>query len=208
MRIILSICLFAAASAFAAETNFTLTVDGITYTNAHFGATTPSSVTLFHSTGVATIPLEKLPPDLQKQLGYDPQRVAQQEAAAAEAQKKAADARRVRIKVSVDGSGTVKLRDGKLWYEVNSFGPPDKPITVNGVEWTPVWKEGVSDVYDSFAPPLTTLKGATVNLKRISGRGRVKIIDQPNPDNNYTLAVSLDDSLEWGADWYEVELSW
>jgi hypothetical protein len=190
-------------------------VDGITYTNAHFGTTTPSSVTLLHSTGVATIPLEKLPPDLQKQLGYDLQRatqwrVAEQqaEAAAAEAQRKAADARRVRIKVSVDGSGTVKVRDGKLWYEVNSFSAPDKPITVNGVDWTPVWNAGVSDVFDAFSPPLTSFKGRTVNLKRISGRGRIKIVDQPSPDNNYTLSVSLDDSAEWGADWYEVELTW
>jgi hypothetical protein len=38
---------------------------------------TPITVTIFHKTGVATIPLWKLPPDLQKQFGYDPQKAAQ-----------------------------------------------------------------------------------------------------------------------------------
>jgi hypothetical protein len=92
MKIILSICVFAAAVAFAVETNLTLTVDGVTYTGVRFGRATPGSVVVFHSTGVATIPLEKLSAELQKQFDYDPQkaavwRVLQQKAA--EAQRKA-----------------------------------------------------------------------------------------------------------------------
>ena len=77
MNRILLICLFAATFAFGEETNLTLTVDGIIYTNVHFRGTTPVSVAIFHSTGVATLPLEKLPPELQKRFGYDPQRAAQ-----------------------------------------------------------------------------------------------------------------------------------
>lgn len=51
-------------------------IDGTTYEEVRWGRVTLSTVTIFHKTGVATIPLEKLPPDLQKQFGYDPQKVA------------------------------------------------------------------------------------------------------------------------------------
>jgi hypothetical protein len=78
--------------AFAAETNLTLTVDGVTYTGVRFGRVTPGSVVVFHSTGVATIPLEKLSAELQQQFNYDPQKAAVWRALqqkAAEAQRKA-----------------------------------------------------------------------------------------------------------------------
>jgi hypothetical protein len=58
-----------------AQTESTLTVDGVTYTNAVFGTVTPYAVTVKHSTGVvASIPLERLPADLQQRFGYDPQK--------------------------------------------------------------------------------------------------------------------------------------
>jgi uncharacterized Zn ribbon protein len=54
----------------------TITVDGITYSNVTWRTVTPATVTIFHETGVASIPLEKLPPELQRRFGYDPQRAA------------------------------------------------------------------------------------------------------------------------------------
>lgn len=66
-----------ASLAFADETNLTFTVDGVTYSNVTFGTVTPSSVSVRHSTGVATVPLEKLSPDLQQRFGYDPAKAAQ-----------------------------------------------------------------------------------------------------------------------------------
>ncbi|MGO9245223.1 MAG: hypothetical protein ACLP0A_00495 [Verrucomicrobiia bacterium] len=91
------ICLFAVTLGFADDTNLTLTVDGITYNNVRFVHPTPATVTIYHSTGVATIPLAKLPPDLQKQFGYDPKAATQWElaqqqidAAAAETQRQQA----------------------------------------------------------------------------------------------------------------------
>jgi hypothetical protein len=70
---------FGVVASFADETNTlpsTITVDGITYSNVTWRTVTPATVSIFHETGVATIPLEKLPPDLQKQFGYDPQKAA------------------------------------------------------------------------------------------------------------------------------------
>ena len=57
-----------------AQTESTLTVDGVIYTNAVFGTVTPYAVTVKHSTGVASIPLERLPADLQQRFGYEPQK--------------------------------------------------------------------------------------------------------------------------------------
>jgi hypothetical protein len=60
------------------QTNsISLTVDGQTYQNVRWGRVTTETVTIFHSTGVATIPLWKLPEDLQKQFSYDPKAVAE-----------------------------------------------------------------------------------------------------------------------------------
>ncbi len=92
MKTIPSIFVLAVTLAFGGETNLTLTVDGVTYNNVRFGRATPASVTVFHSTGVATIPLEKLTPQLQQQFGYDPQKAAEWQAAQqkAEAERQAA----------------------------------------------------------------------------------------------------------------------
>ena len=72
-----------------AEFNLTLTVDGVTFSNVVFGTVTPVSVSIRHSSGIEKIPLWKLPSDLQKRYGYDPQKAtdwqkSQQQAAAAQ----------------------------------------------------------------------------------------------------------------------------
>jgi hypothetical protein len=54
----------------------TITIDGTTYEEVRWGRLTPSAVTIFHKSGVASIPLWKLPPDLQKQFGYDSRKAA------------------------------------------------------------------------------------------------------------------------------------
>lgn len=66
------------------QTN-SLTIDGFTYQNPRFERVATNTVTIFHSTGIATIPLAKLPLELQQQLGYDPVRLAQEDAAKQEA---------------------------------------------------------------------------------------------------------------------------
>jgi hypothetical protein len=62
-----------------AQTNavHSITIDGVVYEDYRFGRVTPSEITIFHKTGVATIPLAKMPPDLQKQFGYDPEKATQ-----------------------------------------------------------------------------------------------------------------------------------
>jgi hypothetical protein len=60
----------------APELPTSVTVDGITYEGVRWTRVTPTTVTIFHRTGIATIPLERLPPALQRQFGYNPQKAA------------------------------------------------------------------------------------------------------------------------------------
>jgi len=54
-----------------------ITIDGITYEEFRWGRVTPATVTIFHKTGVASIPLGRLPPELQRKFGYDPAKARQ-----------------------------------------------------------------------------------------------------------------------------------
>jgi hypothetical protein len=78
-------CFLVLQSLFADETNLILTVDGVAYSNVTFGAVTPNAVSILHSTGVSSIPLAKLPPNLQKQFGYNPAKAEQSQPADAKA---------------------------------------------------------------------------------------------------------------------------
>jgi hypothetical protein len=63
----------------AGETNAlptTFTVDGIAYSNVTWRTVTSSTVSIIHSTGAATIPLEKLSTNLQKRFHFDPVKAA------------------------------------------------------------------------------------------------------------------------------------
>lgn len=79
-RLALLFCIFSAAIALGEDTNTSITIDGVTYENFRWGTVTPTTVSIFHRTGVGTIPLEKLPLELQKQFGYDPQKITQRKA--------------------------------------------------------------------------------------------------------------------------------
>jgi hypothetical protein len=78
-RVAVLLLVFGVVVSFAEETNTlpnTITVDGVTYSNVTWRTVTPITVSIFHETGVASIPLEKLPTDLQQRFGYDPQKAA------------------------------------------------------------------------------------------------------------------------------------
>jgi hypothetical protein len=51
-----------------------LPVGSVIYSNATIRRVTPATATIFHSTGVMTVPLENLSPELQTQFGYKKER--------------------------------------------------------------------------------------------------------------------------------------
>ena len=59
-----------------------VTIDGTTYEDVRWGRLTPATVTIYHKTGIATVPLASLPPKMQKQFGYDPEKAAAWQATA------------------------------------------------------------------------------------------------------------------------------
>ncbi len=77
----------------ADETNLMVTADGVTYSNVTFGTVTPVMVSIRHSVGIASVPLAKLQPELQKRLGYDPQKATEYQAAQQQGEIRAAQAR-------------------------------------------------------------------------------------------------------------------
>jgi len=93
-RLAVLLFVFASGASFAGDTNTlprTITVDGVAYSNVTWRTVTPATVSIFHATGVASIPLEKLPPELQEEFGYDPVKAAdwQKREAAADAARRA-----------------------------------------------------------------------------------------------------------------------
>jgi len=58
------------------QSNLVLVVDGVTYSNVTFTSVSPTTVSIIHQTGAVIIPLDKLPPELQKQFNYDPKKAA------------------------------------------------------------------------------------------------------------------------------------
>lgn len=61
-----------------AQFNWTWTTsDGKTYQNVVVNKIEADTVSITHSTGVAHVPISLLPPDIQKQLNYDPQAASQ-----------------------------------------------------------------------------------------------------------------------------------
>jgi len=71
-------CLIMTGVVLADETNTSITIDGVTFEDYHWGTITPTTVSIIHKTGVATIPLQKLPVELQHKFGYDPKSVKEE----------------------------------------------------------------------------------------------------------------------------------
>jgi len=89
MKILTIIFLLAAMPAIA---DTITTISGTTYSDASVTKTTPTAISIVHSTGMAKIPFKDLPAATQKKYGYDPARAADfeaQEAQQAETQRQA-----------------------------------------------------------------------------------------------------------------------
>jgi hypothetical protein len=69
-------------------------LEGVRYENIRWGRPTPASITIYHKNGAAKIPLEKLPPYLQKRFNYDAIKAAEYRAADNEAEAKAREQRK------------------------------------------------------------------------------------------------------------------
>jgi hypothetical protein len=77
MKILLTILLLAAMPALA---DTITTISGTTYSDAKVTKTTPTAISITHSTGTAKIPFKDLPAAMQEIYGYDPALATEYEA--------------------------------------------------------------------------------------------------------------------------------
>jgi hypothetical protein len=110
--------------------------------------------------------------------------------------------RSVAVQIRVDGSDRVLYSDGKLWIEHLAAQKPTS-IFINGVEWTPTWKEDKTEPFTNFVVPVAPIGQAHVSLKQFSGRGKTKL----EHSSKASTAVAIDDGHP-GADNYEFLISW
>lgn len=94
---------------------------------------------------------------------------------------------RVRWRGTVDDEVNLAIRDDRI--EVRTIG---------GSEY--------NNATYNFTSPLPRRR-VTVNATRLSGRGEVRVIQQPSRDNDFTAVVQIRDSKSGARD-YEIEVTW
>lgn len=80
----------------------------------------------------------------------------------------------------------------------------------SGMEWIPSWPHGTkhgatSSVYSNLIPPFPD-GPVSVQLFVETGRGTVKIVQQPKPGNGNTLVVEFDDNAYGDSALYDVQI--
>jgi hypothetical protein len=66
--------------------------------------------------------------------------------------------------------------------------------------------QAISGEQVQFSTPLPR-RAVNADVRKISGRDDVSIVQQPSPNNNYTLVIEINDT-SGGADLYDLEIRW
>ncbi len=117
------------------------------------------------------------------------------------------------IYAPVDGLDIIHIKANKLWYEHIEMGLPGSveydrknitnPTIINGIKWFPEFINNISDKFDLKIP--IPEKEYFIYAKNINVKTKmVKIIQQPNKENNYTLSISLDDIDSFGDTFFKI----
>ena len=137
------------------------------------------------------------------------------------------------VRAYIDGRSQLVIGPARAqWYQADYAAPGrleehNDPTYINGVAFLPEWPvpplesgdapsaEEVSELRDCLCtstvftpdePFFATPVVADLALGAVHVRGRVEIIQQPTPENDWTLIVEFDDDPLGGADWYEVNV--
>jgi hypothetical protein len=88
----------------------------------------------------------------------------------------------------VDGKIRVNVRGSQVWAQRLSGGPIQDERVSLGAAFP---QRGINDI----------------EVRKVSGRGGVEIVQRPSSSNNYTLVFEIDDR-DAGPDAYDVEITW
>lgn len=180
MKKLLSLWLLILANAALAQTNQPpdkaqtnqlpdkITIDGVTYENVRWGKVWPANVDITFKGGVGTIPLEKLPADLQQRLGYDPQKAAAYRATEQAAQKKRIQQEQQKAKTVAAASTADALeQERRKWTEGLAKGEQPEVRLINGkaYDFSPAFEWFKEDQYlvKTWAP----FRGAASELESV-----------------------------------------
>lgn len=127
------------------------------------------------------------------------------------------------IRAYIDGRSQLIIKgDMFIWrhYDFDApgrweLGEGSQPTYLNKAPWYPDWPDFPDSTNDSCNCYSSSFKGipylARTNqrvwIDIVQIRGGVRVIQQPNADNDYTFVLELDDYFD-GADWYEVNLNY
>jgi hypothetical protein len=95
---------------------------------------------------------------------------------------------------------------GRFWWRGVVDGADRIRLTGDQVSIEHIEAQQVRDDSYDLSNPLPR-RAVTVTLRKIRGRGRIDIVEQPSPANRYSVAVLLEDK-KGGTDTYEFELLW
>lgn len=127
---------------------------------------------------------------------------------------------RIRFRSFIDGCDVVKIRGDQVWFVHKAYELPghwmgcEEPSFVNGSEkWFPNWDGSVSDRYtiedkERALPLKREFTAETLKITIKGDLGNVFVSEYPNEENDFTLAVTLDDRSAEGASWYEIGIDW
>jgi len=120
-------------------------------------------------------------------LGIDrrPQRPA---ASAAPGPSAPAAAGEIEIEAEVDGTVDILIQGDAVRFEVQSGQP-------------------VARQQARFGTPLPARPGLALTLRKLAGRGRATLLEQPSPANNFTARIRVEDP-RGGADFYRLLVTW
>ena len=119
----------------------------------------------------------------------------------------------VTVKTFIDGADNLLICGERVWFvhRANALpgehGGDHKPTYINGARWRPKWKGNTSKPYSKLRPRFEQPIVGDVKLTRKSGRGAVRVVEQPAEENGQTLTISFEDP-DPGPEWYEVVIEW
>lgn len=87
----------------------------------------------------------------------------------------------------VDGRDLIYIRGNQLWVDHREG-------------------QAIRETDFQFSRPLPN-RQTNVTVRRVNGRGTVRLIEQPSPYNNYTAVIQIEDR-ESGSDRYQLEIDW
>ena len=149
----------------AAETNAlptSITIGLETYEDVTWGAVTPSTVSIHHKTGIAKIPLAKLPPELQQRFGYDPAIAASHrtQELAAQAQFQAANVEAAKRRWEKHQADVLAAEAAKATNQITPAEIKSKPKKVFTVRYAAVFN--IQQASDGYTANIITDTGSTM----------------------------------------------